>query len=69
MHVRPLGEDFLRAYLDHEYDAIRHGVGGYHIEGRGVQLFRRVQGCQFVIRGLPLLPLLQYLRTRGLLAS
>jgi septum formation protein len=69
MDVRPLGEDFLKAYLDAEYEAVRHNVGGYRIEGMGAQLFEEVEGSHFAILGLPLLPLLDYLRERGLLKS
>lgn len=69
LHMRPLSESFLESYLDAEYDAIRHGVGGYRIEGLGAQLFERIEGSHFAILGLPLLPLLGYLRERGLLAS
>jgi septum formation protein len=67
--MRPLSEAFLEAYLDREYDAIRWSVGGYRIEGVGAQLFERIDGSHFAILGLPLLPLLAYLRERGLLAS
>jgi nucleoside triphosphate pyrophosphatase len=69
MDVRPLGEDFLQAYLDAEYEAVRHNVGGYRIEGMGAQLFEEVEGSHFAILGLPLLPLLDYLRARGVLKS
>jgi septum formation protein len=69
MDVRALGEDFLEAYLDAEYEAIRHNVGGYRIEGMGAQLFEEVEGSHFAILGLPLLPLLDYLRARGVLKS
>jgi len=69
MDVRPLGEAFLEAYLDAEYEAIRHSVGGYRFEGLGAQLFDEVAGSHFAILGLPLLPLLAYLRERGLLPS
>jgi septum formation protein len=69
MHVRPLGEAFLDAYLDAEYEAIRASVGGYRIEGPGAQLFEAVEGSHFAILGLPLLPLLAYLRERGLLRT
>lgn len=69
MHVRPLGDAFLAAYLDAEYEAIRGSVGGYRFEGRGAQLFESVEGSHFAILGLPLLPLLAYLRERGLLQS
>jgi septum formation protein len=69
MDVRPLGGDFLEAYLDSEYEAVRFNVGGYRIEGMGAQLFEEVEGSHFAILGLPLLPLLGYLRERGLLES
>jgi septum formation protein len=69
LSVRPLSEAFLQAYLDSEYEAIRWSVGGYRIEGPGVQLFDRIHGSHFAILGLPLLPLLAYLRERGVMAS
>ena len=69
MDVRVLGEPFLQAYLDAEYEAIRESVGGYRIEGLGAQLFEEVEGSHFAVLGLPLLPLLDYLRQRGLLLS
>jgi septum formation protein len=68
MSVRPLSDDFLHAYLDAEYEAIRWSVGGYRIEGPGVQLFDRIEGSHFAVLGMPLLPLLGYLRERGVLA-
>ena len=69
LSVRRLGEAFLRDYLDREYEAIRWSVGGYRIEGRGAQLFDRIEGSHFAVLGLPLLPLLAYLRQRGMLAA
>ena len=69
MDVRPLSEAFLQAYLDAEYEAVRWNVGAYRIEGLGAQLFEEVEGSHFAILGLPLLPLLHYLRERGLLVS
>ena len=69
LRVRPLGDAFLREYLDREYEAVRWSVGGYRIEGPGVQLFDEIEGSHFAILGLPLLPLLGYLRERGLLAA
>lgn len=65
--MRPLGGAFLEDYLDAEYEAIRWSVGGYRIEGRGVQLLETIEGSHFAILGLPLLPLLGELRRRGLL--
>ncbi|HEX8644379.1 MAG TPA: Maf family protein [Allosphingosinicella sp.] len=67
--IRPLGEAFLERYLEREYEAIRWSVGGYRIEGPGVQLFERIEGSHFAVLGMPLLPLLAYLRERGVLES
>ena len=66
--MRPLSDAFLETYLDLEYEQIRWSVGGYRIEGPGAQLFERVEGSHFAIIGMPLLPLLAYLRERGYLA-
>jgi septum formation protein len=69
MHVRPLGADFLRDYVEREFNTVRWSVGGYHVEGRGAQLFDRIEGSHFAVQGLPLLPLLSFLRQRGLLLT
>ena len=69
MFVRPLSDAFINQYLDAEWPAISGCVGCYRIEGPGVQLFSRVEGSQFTILGLPLLPLLGYLRERGVLPA
>lgn len=69
MTVRPLSEAFIQSYLDREYAEIAGCVGGYRIEGPGAQLFARVEGSHFTILGLPLLPLLDYLRIRGVLET
>lgn len=69
MFVRPLSDDFIRAYLDMEWPAVAGCVGCYRIEGPGVQLFSRIEGSHFTILGMPLLQLLDYLRVRGLLAA
>lgn len=69
MHVRPLSYSFVEAYLDSEWPAIAGCVGCYRMEGPGVQLFGQVEGSHFTVLGLPLLPLLDYLRTRSVLPS
>jgi len=69
LQVRPLGAAFLDSYLDREGDALLGSAGSYRIEGLGAQLFERVEGSHFAILGLPLLPLLAYLRSRGELQS
>jgi septum formation protein len=67
LHMRDFSEEFLDAYLEAEGDSILSAVGCYHLEGRGVQLFERVEGDYFAILGLPLLPLLAALREHGML--
>jgi septum formation protein len=65
MSVRPFSDAFLEDYLDREFDAVRWSVGGYHAEGTGVQLFDRIEGSHFAVLGMPLLPLLGFLRQVG----
>lgn len=65
--VRPLSEDFIQSYLDVEWPEVGYCVGVFRMEGRGVQLFDRVDGDHFTILGMPLVPLLGALRKRGLL--
>jgi len=65
LHVRDFSEAFLEAYLDAEWPAIAGCVGCFRIEGPGVQLFSRVEGSQFTILGMPLMPLLGWLRDTG----
>lgn len=69
MTVRPLSDAFIAAYLDGDWEQCRWCVGCYRIEGPGAQLFARVEGSQFAIQGLPLLPLLDFLRIRGVLTA
>lgn len=69
MFVRPLSYGFIEAYLDAEWPVIAGCVGCYRIEGPGVQLFSRVEGSQFTVLGMPLLPLLGYLRERQVLGA
>lgn len=67
--VRVLREEFIDSYLAREGEALLGSVGGYHFEGRGVQLFETVEGDYFSILGLPLLPVLAQLRAQGFLES
>ncbi|MBP2278782.1 MULTISPECIES: Maf family protein [Sphingomonas] len=69
MHVRPLSDAFIESYLDLEWPEIAWCVGCYRIEGPGAQLFSRIEGSQFTVLGLPLLPVLDYLRVRGVMTS
>jgi septum formation protein len=67
--VRPLSDAFIDDYVAKHWADIRHSVGCYQIEGPGAQLFSRVEGDYFDILGLPLLPLLNFLRERNIIAS
>lgn len=69
MAMRSLSAGFIDHYVDTHWDHIRHCVGCYRIEAEGAQLFANVSGSQFTIIGLPLLPVLDYLRVRGLLPT
>lgn len=63
--MREFSEIFLEGYLESEGLAVCQSAGGYRIEGRGIQLFERIEGGYFTVLGLPLLPLLAYLREEG----
>lgn len=63
--MRNFSESFLDDYLDRVGDEVLHSVGAYQLEGLGAQLFHRVEGDFFTILGLPLLPLLGFLRVHG----
>jgi septum formation protein len=67
MTMRQLGEADIEAYLNEAGDAVTSSVGAYQLEGLGVHLFERVEGDHFTILGLPLLPLLDFLRNARLL--
>ncbi len=63
--MRPFSETFLTRYLEMEGAACLGSVGCYRLEGPGAQLFSRIDGDYFSILGLPLLGLLEHLRTVG----
>ena len=65
LHVRPLSDRFIDSYLDAEWPEIGACVGAFRIEGRGAQIFRRIEGDHFTVLGMPLLPVLQALRDAG----
>jgi septum formation protein len=69
LQMRDFSDAFLKEYLTAELPDILGSVGCYRIEGRGAQLFARIEGDQFTIRGLPLIPLLGALRRHGALLS
>ena len=67
--MRRIGESFLAGYIEAEGEVVLGSVGAYRIEGRGAQLFSRIDGDHFSIGGLPLIELLGFLRGRGLLGD
>jgi septum formation protein len=68
MTMRPLDDKAISAYLDAAGEAVTASVGAYQFEGLGVHLFARIEGDHFTILGLPLLPLLEFLRSQRLLS-
>jgi len=65
--MRRFSERFLDGYLDAVGDTATESVGAYQLEGLGVQLFDRVEGDYFTVLGLPLMPVLSFLRRQGYL--
>lgn len=66
--MRAFSDAFLAGYLEVMGSAVTTSVGGYQLEKAGIQLFERIEGDHFVVLGLPLLALLQFLRQSGCLA-
>ncbi len=67
--MRPLDAAFIESYLDAAGPEVLETVGAYRLEGLGAQLFTKVSGDYFTVLGLPLLPLLGFLREHGVPAS
>ena len=67
--MRTFSDAFLDAYVAAAGPAVMASVGAYQVERAGIQLFERIEGDHATILGLPLLPLLQYLRQERLLAD
>ena len=65
--VRDLSDGFIEHYLDQEWPEIGFTVGCFRIEAMGVQLFERIEGDQFTVLGMPLIPVLGALREQGIL--
>ena len=65
--MRNLTENFINKYLETVGDDAINCVGGYQIEGMGIQLFEKIEGDFFSILGLPILPILRYLRDRKMI--
>jgi septum formation protein len=67
--MRVFSDAFLDAYLAEAGEDILGSVGAYHVEGTGIQLFSKIEGDAFTIQGLPLLPLIDFLRTHGMVRA
>jgi septum formation protein len=67
LRLRAFSDEFLDAYLERAGPELLGSVGAYQIEGLGVQLIASVEGDQFAVQGLPLLPVLEFLREQGAL--
>lgn len=65
MTMRPFTDQFLNDYLDKGGEGLLGSVGAYKLEGLGIQLFSAIEGDYFTILGLPLLPLLDFLRNHN----
>jgi septum formation protein len=69
MGMRDFSDEFLESYLAHAGPTVLHSVGCYFYEAGGIQLFDRVEGDYYTILGLPLLPLLAFLRNAAMIAA
>ena len=68
MTMRNFSGEFLDAYLDEAGDGVLSSVGAYRLEQTGIHLFEKIEGDYFTILGLPMIPLLDFLRERGVAA-
>jgi septum formation protein len=66
--MHQISDAYLDDYVRRNWDSVRHSVGCYKIEEEGVRLFSAITGDHFTILGLPLLPLLDWAATRGMIA-
>lgn len=66
LRMRAFSDAFLEDYMARAGEHVLHSVGAYQLEGLGAQLFERVEGDYFSVLGLPLLPLLAFLREHGI---
>lgn len=69
LRIRPVSDAFLERYRREAGEFLTTTVGGYAFEGLGAQLFDAVEGDYFAVLGLPLLPLLEFLRQQGVLQT
>jgi septum formation protein len=67
--MRDFTDEFLDQYIETAGTILTSSVGAYALEGLGIQLFSQIRGDSFTIQGLPLLPVLEALRTQGVIAE
>jgi septum formation protein len=67
--LHEFSDQWLVEYVSRNWDDIRHCAGAYQLESEGIRLFSAIEGDYFTILGLPLLPLLGYLRSRGFIET
>ena len=67
--MRDFSDEFIEQFIEIAGESAMASVGAYRIEDIGIQLFSRINGDYFTILGLPLLPLLDFLRSRAVLVS
>jgi len=65
LRMRDFSDSYLDAYVERNWESIRHAVGSYKLEEEGVRLFMNIEGDYFHVLGMPLLELLNYLTLRG----
>ncbi len=69
MKMRFLTAEFINVYIDHAGGSVYQSPGAYNFEGQGIQLLKRAGGDYFSILGMPLLPLLDFLRECGIMPN
>jgi septum formation protein len=69
MRMRMSSDAYIKDYVARNWDSIRHAVGAYKLEEEGVRLFVTIDGDYFNVLGMPLLELLNYLATKGVIAQ
>jgi septum formation protein len=67
--MRDFSNDFLEAYIQFQGQSVLGCLGGYQLEAEGLMLFDKIDGDYFSVLGLPLMPLLAYLRSENYLIS
>ena len=67
--MRSLSRQFIDAYLEAAGPDVQRSVGAYQLEGLGAQLFSKIEGDYFTVLGLPLLPMLAFLRANNVIAE